>query len=168
MATTRTMRLTTRDWTGDGIITVVAGLLVAVAVLLPWANERVLGRRVSYALTKPDDINGALGTPWGSPMLAVAAIIVALGVVMIVAGPHRLALLSGPAVALSGIAVCMLALTAARHALSWEYAAGSGLMLALLVGILLVPIGVASAMVGFMLRRRAGATDVPATETPAA
>jgi uncharacterized membrane protein HdeD (DUF308 family) len=49
----------------------------------------------------------------------------------------------------------MLALDAAHEALSWEYAAGSGLMLTLLVGILLVPVGVASAMVGFMLRRAA-------------
>ena len=55
----------------------------------------------------------------------------------------------------SGVAACMIALDAAREALSWEYAAGSGLMLTLLVGILLVPIGIASAMVGFMLRREA-------------
>lgn len=158
-----TIRLTTRDWTGDGIITVVAGALVAVAVMLPWANESVMGHRVSYALTKPDEINGALETPWGPPMLAIAALITALGVAMIVAGPHRLALLSGTTVALSGIVVCMLALTAAHQALSWQYAAGSGIMLALLVGILLVPIGVASAMVGFMLRRRAPEPDTPVT-----
>jgi len=157
----RTVRLTARDWTGDGIITVVAGTLLAVAVLLPWANERVAGRRVSYALTRPDDISGALGTQWGLPLLFVAAAVVALGVVMIVLGPHRLALLSGVIVTLSGIAACVLALDAAREALSWGYAAGSGLMLTLLVGILLVPIGIASAMVGFMLRRQAPDPGVP-------
>lgn len=162
MKNARTIRLTQRDWIGDGIITVVAGAFVAVAVLLPWANDRVLGHRVSYALTKPDDINGALGTPWGPPMLLIAVVIVALGALMIVLGPHRLAALSGAVVALSGIAVCMLALVAAREALSWEYAAGSGLMLALLVGILLVPIGVASAMVGFMLRRQPAEPEAPA------
>jgi hypothetical protein len=161
MKTTRTIRLTTRDWTGDGVITIVAGALLAVAVVLPWANDRVAGRRVSYALTKPDEIAGALGTPWGLPMLAVAAVVVTLGIAMLVLGPHRLALLSGLVVVVSGMAACMIALDAAREALSWEYAAGSGLMLALLVGILLVPIGIASAMVGFMLRREA-------PETPAA
>ena len=41
MKNLRTIRLTQRDWTGDGIVTVVAGALVAVAVLLPWANDRV-------------------------------------------------------------------------------------------------------------------------------
>jgi hypothetical protein len=161
MARTRTIRLTTRDWTGDGIITVVAGLLVAVAVMLPWANDRVAGA-VSWALTKPDDIRGGLGTPWGPPMLAIAVAIIALGVVMIVLGPHKLALISGALVAFSGIAVCMLALAAAREALGWQYAAGTGLMLALLVGILLIPIGVASAMVGFMLRRQEPAPEAPA------
>jgi uncharacterized membrane protein HdeD (DUF308 family) len=35
-------------------------------------------------------------------------------------------------------------------------------MLALLVGILLIPIGVASAMVGFMLRRQEPAPEAPA------
>jgi len=162
MAMTRTIRLTTHDWTGDGIITVVAGGLVAVAVILPWANERELGQRVSYALTKPDDINGALGTPWGPPMLVIALVIVALGMAMIVLGPHRLAVVSGVLVALGGVATCMLAMVAAREALAWEYAAGTGLMLALLIGTLLVPIGVASAMVGFMLRRQ-----TPRPQTPA-
>lgn len=155
MANIRTIRLTTRDWIGDGIITVVGGALLAGAVLLPWANDRVPGGRVSYALTKPDEISGALATQWGLPLLGVAAVVVALGVAMIALGPHRLALLSGVVVTLSGVAASMLALDAAREALSWGYAAGSGLMLALLIGILLVPIGVASAMVGFMLRRQA-------------
>lgn len=161
MARTRTIRLTARDWTGDGIITVVAGALVGVAVMLPWANDRVMGHRVSYALTKPDDINGALATPWGLPTLLIAGVIFALGIAMIVLGPHKLALLSGVLVVLSGVAVCMLALAAARHALSWEYAAGSGIMLALLVGILLIPIGLASAMVGFMLRRQEPEPEAP-------
>jgi hypothetical protein len=161
MASIRTIRLTTRDWKGDGIITVVGGALLVAAVLLPWANDRVAGRRVSYALTKPDEIAGALGTQWGLPLLAVAAVVVALGVAMIALGPHRLALLSGAIVTLSGIAACMLALDAAREALGWGYAAGSGLMLTLLIGTLLVPIGLASAMVGFMLRRQEPAAKSP-------
>jgi len=155
MARTRTIRLTTRDWAGDGVITIVAGALLALAVLLPWANDRVAGRRVSYALTKPDEIAGALGTQWGLPVLVIAAVVVLLGVAMLALGPHRLALFSGLVVTMSGVTACMIALDAAREALSWEYAAGSGLMLTLLVGILLVPIGIASAMVGFMLRRAA-------------
>jgi len=69
---------------------------------------------------------------------------------------------SGILVALGGVATCMLAMVAAREALAWEYAAGTGLMLALLIGTLLVPIGVASAMVGFMLRRQ-----TPRPQTPA-
>jgi hypothetical protein len=157
----RTIRLTTRDWTGDGIITVVGGALLTVAVLLPWANDRVAGRRVSYSLTKPEDISGALGTPWGLPLLCVAAVVVALGVAMIWLGPHRLALLSGVVVTLSGVAACILALDAAHEALSWGYAAGAGLMLTLLVGILLVPVGVASAMVGFLLRRQTPEPSLP-------
>lgn len=162
MAKIRTIRLTTRDWIGDGIITVAGGALLVAAVLLPWANDRVAGRRVSYALTKPEEISGALATQWGVPLLGVAAIVVALGVAMIAFGPHRLALPSGVVVMLSGVVACMLALDAAREALSWGYAAGSGLMLTLLIGILLVPIGVASAMVGFMLRRQAPEPSPPA------
>jgi hypothetical protein len=158
----RTIRLTTRDWTGDGIVTVIAGVLVAVAVVLPWANERAVGSRVSYALTRPDDINGALATPWGPPMLIIAMLVIVLGATMIWLGPHRLALASGLLIALSGVGVCILALRAAREALMWEYAAGSGLMLALLVGLLLVPIGVASAMVGHMLRRQTPGPEAPA------
>ncbi len=155
----RTVRLTTRDWTGDGVITVVGGALLLVGALLPWANERLAGRRVSYALTKPDEISGALATRWGPPLVAVALLVVALGAVMVAAGPHRLAVPSGVVVAVSGVAVCLLALDAAREALSWGYAAGSGLMLTLLIGILLVPVGVASAMVGFLLRRAPGPAD---------
>jgi hypothetical protein len=161
MARTRTIRLTSRDWTGDGVITIAGGVLLAVAVLLPWANDGVPGRRVSYALTKPEEISGAMGTPWGLPLLGVAALVVALGAAMIWLGPHRLALLSGVVVTMSGIAACVLALDAAREALGWGYAAGAGLMLALLVGILLVPIGVASAMVGFLLRRQPAGPPAP-------
>lgn len=155
MKATRTIRLTSRDWIGDGVITIVGGALLALSVLLPWANDRVAGKRVSYALTKPDEIAGILGTQWGLPMLGIAAVVVTLGVAMLALGPHRLALLSGIVVTVSGVTACMIALDAAHEALSWEYAAGSGLMLTLLVGILLVPVGVASAMVGFLLRRAA-------------
>lgn len=161
MARTRTIHLSARDWTGDGVITVVGGVMLVLAALLPWANERVAGRRVSYALTKPEEIAGALATQWGWPLIGVAAVVLVLGAVMIAWGPHRLAVLSGAVVTLSGVAACMLALDAAREALGWGYAAGSGLMLTLFIGILLVPVGVASAMVGFMLRREAPAGPVP-------
>jgi hypothetical protein len=150
-----------RDWTGDGIVTVIAGALLLVAAVLPWANERTADRQVSYALSKPDDISGALETAWGLPLVGIAVVVIALGVLMIVLGPHRLALLSGAVVALSGLAACMLALDAAREAIGWGYAAGLGLMLTLLVGILLVPIGAASAMVGVLLRRRSPKPSLP-------
>lgn len=165
MRRTRTLRLTTRDWTGDGVITVVGGVLLLVGALLPWANERLNGHRVSYALTRPDEISGVLSTRWGAPLLAVALVVVALGAVMVALGPHRLAVLSGVVVTFSGMAACVLALDAAREALMWGYAAGAGLMLTLLIGILLVPVGIASTTAGFLLRR---ATPEPAAPEPAA
>jgi hypothetical protein len=32
-------RLLRRDWVGDGILTLLAGAILVVAVFLPWANE---------------------------------------------------------------------------------------------------------------------------------
>lgn len=92
---TRTPRLTRRDWLGDSVLTVLAGLALAASLALPWANVRLPGSNVSYALSKPPDINGALATPWGPPVAVIAAVVIALGLAMLALGTRRLAWLAG-------------------------------------------------------------------------
>jgi len=61
------------DWTGDGVVTVVLGLAVAAGVFLPWANVST-GHDVNLSAHATRGINGALATPWGLPVLALAAL----------------------------------------------------------------------------------------------
>jgi hypothetical protein len=141
------------------VITVVAGSLILGSLLLPWANEGA-GRGVNFSPTKPADIAGVMGTQWGVPVLVIAAAIIALGLSMLAFGPHRLSILSGILVVGAGLALLGVALDAARTAMAWQYTPGLGIFVALLTGLLLVPIGVASGAVGLLLRRQP--TDPPA------
>lgn len=156
----RTPRLTRRDWVGDAVLTVAAGALIVVSLLLPWANVKT-GPGVNFSPTKPAEIAGVMATEWGRPALAIAAVVVVLGLSMLAFGPHRLSLLSGVIVVLAGVALLGVALDAARTAMAWQYTPGLGIFVALLTGLLLVPIGVASGAVGLMLRRQPTAPPAP-------
>ena len=72
----RQPRLLRRDWVGDGILTLLAGAALVVAVFLPWANEDKPGQ-VNYSFSMPDGINGVLQTQWGAPALVLALAVVA-------------------------------------------------------------------------------------------
>ena len=75
---------TRRDWTGDCIITIAAGLVIVAGVALPWANDDT-GHRVNLSLVKPDAIRPALATDWGVIVLALGVVVFALGTLMLAA-----------------------------------------------------------------------------------
>ena len=142
------------------MITVAAGALILGSLLLPWANEKSR-RGMNFSPTKPADIAGAIGTQWGTPVLVIAVVVLSLGLSMLIFGPHRLSLVSGIIVVLAGLALLGVALDAARAAMIWSYTPGLGIFVALLTGLLLVPIGVASGAVGVILRRQPTAPPAP-------
>ena len=137
------------DWTGDGVVTVVLGLAVAAGVFLPWANVST-GHDVNLSAHATRGINGALATPWGLPVLALAALAVVVGMVMIVRRPLKLSMLPCLGVSLAGLAITMVCFSAGWHV--WDpLRPGLGLYAATLGGILLMPTGLASAMVAYVL-----------------
>jgi hypothetical protein len=138
-----------KDWNGDAVITIVAGVALLVCLFLPWANERRHG--MNWALTKPDDISGAIHTPWGIPMLACSLAVIACGILMLRLGPRRLAFLLGIVVFCAGLYAGKLATDGAWHAMGWGYSGGIGVAGSMLVAALLLPIGFAAAAVGFMV-----------------
>ncbi len=84
-------------------------------------------------------------------------------VLMLARRPRRYSLLLGLALVAGGVAGGLLANDAADY-LGYAYKPGLGMYLTLLVGILLVPIGLCSALIAELLRRRPAATpkDPPA------
>ena len=148
-----TSRIRYRDWVGDAVITVVAGLALVVSVFLPWANADVAGN-VNYSLSKPAAINGVLATDWGLPVLIAGIAVVAVGLSMLVFGPNRLAILLGSGTVLAG-GVVMLTVHDAAQAIMLYYDGGMGLALAFVMAVILPIIGLASAMVGAILSARA-------------
>jgi hypothetical protein len=137
------------DWVGDGIVTLVLGIAVAVAVFLPWANVST-GHNVNLSPSAATGINGALATPWGLPVLALAAVIVVVGVVMIATRPVKLSILLCVAVSAAGLGITLVCFSAGWHI--WDpLRPGLGLFAATLAGILLIPTGLASAMVAYIL-----------------
>ena len=151
VATTTKIRY--RDWVGDAVITLVAGLALVVSVFLPWANADVAGN-VNYSLSKPAAINGVLATDWGLPVLIAGIAVVAVGLSMLVFGPNRLAILLGSGTVLAG-GVVMLTVHDAAQAIMLYYDGGMGLALAFVMAVILPIIGLASAMVGAILSARA-------------
>ncbi len=153
------VRLLRRDWTGDGILTLIAGAVLVIAVFLPWANEEIQGR-VNYSPTLTGDINGVLQTQWGTPAIVVALIVSTLGVLVTLTTPRKSSWLLGVAVAACGIAAVANADAAAGH-IGW-LSPGLGLYLTMFMGVLLVPIGLAMGLVGwFVARAAAGASTAP-------
>jgi len=137
------------DWVGDGIVTIALGLAVGLGVFLPWANFST-GHNVNLSLHAAAGVNGALATPWGRPVLALAVVVVVVGVVMVVAAPLKLSVLPCLAVSAAGVGITLLGCIAGWHIYD-PLRPGLGLYLDVLGGILLVPTGVASAMVAGIL-----------------
>ncbi len=142
-------RFSRKDWLGDGVVMVVLGSAIAAAVFLPWANASS-AHMMNFSLTKPDTINGALATPWGVPVLALAVVVIVVGIVMIAFRPSRLSVLPCLAVSLAGIAIALITMTAGVFV--WDpMHPGIGLFIDIMGGVLLVPTGIASAMVAYIL-----------------
>ena len=129
------LRLTRKDWTGDAVLTVVGGGVCLAAVYLPWANTEGAGL-VNYGLTYPDTVRGVLQTQWGLPALSLALAVSVVGVLMLVIGPGRL-----------GVAIVLVARDGTAAAYGRTTQAGLGALVTLFAGVLLVPIGLASAAV---------------------
>lgn len=154
----RTYRISRDDWVGDAVLMLAVGLLALAAVFLPWAN--VLGRGgVDFSLSKPPTINAAMQTPWGLPALLAALCVISVAVCMLLFGPRAATALLSLAPIAAGT-VFLLEAMAAFDGMGLAFRAGLGLYLTLLAGILLIPIGVASPMVGYILIRRPPATDL--------
>jgi hypothetical protein len=157
-------RLLRRDWVGDGVLTLLAGAVLVAAVFLPWANEDGPGQ-VNYSPSMPDDINGVLQTQWGTPAIALALCVVALGAAVTLTTPRRFSWTLGVLVAACGVAVVGVGSDAAGQ-IAFK-SPGLGLYLTVFAGVLLVPIGVAAALVGWFVARAAAkaATGPPAPES---
>lgn len=148
-----TTKLRQRDWVGDAVLTMVAGLALVASVFLPWANVNGPGN-VNYSFSKPAAINGALSTEFGLPVLIAGLAVVAVGLTMIVFGPNRFAV---PLGLISGVAALVVLSTVhdAAHGIMLFYDGGLGLALAFITALMLPMIGLASAMVGLVLSARA-------------
>jgi hypothetical protein len=143
-------RLLRRDWIGDAVLTITGGAVLVAAVFLPWANEDGKGF-VNFSLHGGDGLNGVLQTRWGAPALLLALTAVVVGAVMLVLPPRRLSWLLGALVAALGVAVFGVAQDAAAHI--GYYDPGVGMYLTTFVGVLLVPIGLAAALVAHFVSR---------------
>jgi len=157
----RQPRLLRRDWIGDAVLTIVCGLVLVAAVFLPWVNEDGRGF-VNFSLRGAADMNGVLDTHWGAPALLLALGAVVVGALMLLLPPRRFSWLLGALAALLGVAVFFIAQDAAAHIGFLD--PGVGMYLTTLVGVLLVPIGLAAALVARFLsraEREAAAAAVP-------
>jgi hypothetical protein len=160
----RQPRLLRRDWVGDGILALLAGAVLVVALFLPWANEDRPGQ-VNYSLTMPDGINGILQTPWGTRALLLALSVVCLAAIITLTRPRRFSWVLGALVAACGGGVIAVAGDAAS-ALGW-WSPGLGMYLTVLAGVLLLPIGLAAALVGWSVARAARTPEPAPTAPPA-
>jgi hypothetical protein len=165
----RQPRLLRRDWIGDAVLVIVCGVLLLVSLWLPWVNVDGHGW-VNFSLQQGQDLFGVLETRWGTPAAVVGLVVLAAGLVMLFTRPRRWSALLGVLVAVAGFAAFAVAQDAAAHA--GFYDPGMGMYLTTLVGVLLVPIGLAASVVALILVRaeRAGeeppAPGAPPTVTP--
>jgi hypothetical protein len=105
-----------------------------------------------------------MDTKWGVPALVLAFVVVAAGLAMLFTRPRRFSVLLGALVAVSGGAVFFVAQDAAAHIGFLD--PGVGMYLTTLVGVLLVPIGIAAAVVAWLVvRAEAAAAAVPGAPT---
>lgn len=141
-----------RDWLGDACFVAAGGALGLVALLLPWANE-YSHEDVNFSLHRPAGISGVMQTPWGPPVLVAALVSLAVAALMIVLGPRLLTALLSLLAVVAGVVYVTQAIGAA-DAMVKLYRPGVGLYVVLLVGVLMLPVGIASAMVGLLMRSR--------------
>ena len=146
-------RISRHDWTGDAVLTVIVGGAALAAVFLPWANVDD-GGSFNTELGKPAGINGILQTQWGWQALLLAVLVVAAGVLMITVGPRRYSVLVGVPVAAAGVGMIAVA-SDALNPMGFGIHAGLGLVVSLVAGLLLIPIGLASSAVAWILRCQA-------------
>jgi hypothetical protein len=148
---TKVKQIRRRDWTGDAIVTVVAGALLASSVALPWAN--VGERGLVLSLHRPGSVSGVMGTEFGPPVLIAGLSVVAIGLAMLALGPRLWVAVLAVAPAFLGPYAVSVALEANR-AIWQPLQPGLGLALALAVGLILFFVGTASAAVGGILWAR--------------
>lgn len=146
-------KLRPRDWVGDAVITMAAGLALVASVFLPWANENVSGN-LNLSFSKPAQINGILATEFGLPVLIAGLAVATIGLTMLVFGPNRFAVPLGLGIIFAG-GVVMLIVDDAAHSIMAVYDGGWGLVLAFITAAVLPIVGLASAMVGAILSARA-------------
>lgn len=144
----RPPRIRRRDWIGDAVLTLVAGAVLLVAVFLPWVNEDGPGW-VNFSPHGAEALNGVLRTPWGPPALGLAVAVLVTGAVMARMRPRRASIFLGALVGVLGVAVFAVAQDAAAH-IGYNDP-GVGMYLTTLAGVLLVPIGIAAALVAWVL-----------------
>jgi hypothetical protein len=152
-------RISRKDWVGDAVVTLAAAAAGLAGVFLPWANGQN-GSDVNFSLRQAPGINSAVHTTWGQHALLAAAAVVIVGIVMLWAGPRRATAPLGLVSAVAG-AIFVTSSLSAHDAMMPLFKPGIGLYVTLLTGILLIPIGIASAMVGGILlraRHRTGLT----------
>ena len=161
----RQPRILRRDWIGDAVLTLVCGVVLLVSVFLPWVNEDGKGW-VNFSFDQAGGLNGVLDTRWGIPALVLALAVVAIGLVMVLTRPRRYSILLGVLVAVCGVAAFGAAQDAASH-IGWNDP-GLGMYLTTLAAVLLVPIGLAAALVAWILvRAERLAAAAPPTGPPA-
>ncbi len=160
----RRVRLLHRDWVGYAVLVLLCGGALLIAVFLPWANTDT-GQSVNFSLSKPDAILGVLHTKWGVPALVIALAVTLLGAVMLALRPRRYSLALGFLLAAAGAGSFALADDASAQ-IGYSMGAGIGLYVTLFVGIILVPIGLATAIVAFVLARGYGAAGPTGRSAP--
>jgi hypothetical protein len=158
-AVMRKHRFSLWDWNGDAVLMLAAGVAGVIAVFLPWANDYTADF-VNFSLSRPDGVGGVLQTQWGAPVLVAALVAIAVAAAMLIAGPRLLTMIVSLLGTVAGIVFVLQAMGAADSMVKL-YRPGLGLYITLLTGILLVPIGVASTIVGQILRRKGAATAPP-------
>jgi hypothetical protein len=158
----RRHRFTRADWMGYAVLMLVGGAVGLVALFLPWANDYT-EQFVNFSLSKPPEVVGVLQTQWGPPVLVAALAAVVAAVLLVILGPRRLSIALSLIVVAAGAVYALQALAAADSMVKM-YRPGLGLYMTLLTGILLVPIGLASLLVGAAMRR-APVTAPPAPES---
>jgi len=154
------------DWVGDALLALACGIAIMCGSFLPFANSKIGEGHLNWSATRPDMINGAIASGFGVPMLVTAGIVVAAAVCMIALGPRRFMVGGGVVLIVVGLVVVGQSGHAAASARMYGYSPGLGLFVTTLAGILLVPIGLASGMVAWILSDPARAAVAAGGEPP--
>lgn len=163
----RFSRFSRTDWHGDSMIVIVLGVFLLGSLLLPWAGiPEDRGDDFNYSLTSSDGLKSILATEWGAPIAVAGVVVALLGGIMLTFGPRRW---TGGPLSLLLVAAALFVLyqvgQVAESIWSWGYVAGLGLMLALIVGIVLPIVALASAMTSRILRGLEAAEAAAAAAT---